>query len=432
MIWKGKPYTPKSPKEALDTGIGLIHQEIRLLPELSVAENMFIGRLPMSKGRIDTEKMFYLASEQLSRLGLNISPDTLVKELRVAAQQQVEIAKALTLNAEFLILDEPTTALGGEETERLFHQINSLKKEGVAFIYISHRLDEIAQIADRIIVLRDGKQIATHDRSDVPIKTLVSEMVGRSVDRVFPENSVAKPHTVLSVENLSSPSGDFKNISFSVKQGEILGIAGIVGAGRTELVRAISGADPLSGGNMYLDGEHVDFRSPADAIQQGIVLVPEDRKQEGLLLDDTIADNLAVGNFDKIAPNSWVSPNAVIEFAQEAIQQMGIKGSPEQGLSDLSGGNQQKVIIAKWIARHPKVFILDEPTRGIDVGARAAIYEVIANLAQNGMAVIVVSSDLDEVIGLSNRVLVLAHGEQQGILNDGEINQVSIMELATR
>lgn len=432
MTWKGEPYSPSSPKEALDAGIGLIHQEIRLLPELSVAENMFIGRLPVRNGLVDREKMHLLANEQLARLGLNISPDTLVKDLKVAAQQQIEIAKALTLNAQFLILDEPTAALGGEETEYLFQQINSLKKEGVAFIYISHRLDEIAQIADRIIVLRDGKHVATHDTSDVPVNTLVSDMVGRSVDRVFPDCSVAKSHTVLSVENLSSPSGNFNNISFSVQQGEILGVAGIVGAGRTELVRAISGADPISGGAIYLDGSVVDFQSPADAIQHGIVLVPEDRKHQGLLLGDTIADNLAVGNFDRIAPDNWVKPSVVNQFARDAIQQMGIKGTPQQNLSDLSGGNQQKVIIAKWIARHPKVFILDEPTRGIDVGARAAIYEVIADLARNGMAVIVVSSDLDEVIGLSNRVLVLAHGEQQGILEGAEINQVSIMELATR
>ncbi|MEP6563859.1 MAG: sugar ABC transporter ATP-binding protein [Mesorhizobium sp.] len=431
IIWRGKPYSPASPAEAIDAGVGMIHQELKLLPDLSVAENVYVGRLPMRGGRIDRAAMNALASAQLNRLGLDVSPERKVRTLRIAAQQQVEIAKALTLNAELLIFDEPTAALGGEETELLFQQIRKLKAEGMSFIYISHRLDEIAQIADRVVVMRDGRIVARHERADIPVRTVVEQMVGRSVERMFPPLSEPGSETLLEVENLSSPEKSFNNVSFSVRAGEILGIAGLIGAGRTELVRAIAGADPISSGSVRVAGKTVHLTGPAAAIKAGVVLVPEDRKAQGVVLDQTIGENLAFGNFDHVAPNGWVFPKAVQKFAEAGISRLGVKGNPGQAVSKLSGGNQQKVIIAKWVSRPPKVFILDEPTRGIDVGARAAIYDVIADLARSGMAVVVVSSDLEEVLGLSHRVLVLSRGRQRGILDRSEASNVAVMELAT-
>ncbi len=431
IIWRGKPYSPASPAAAIDAGVGMIHQELKLLPDLSVAENVYVGRLPMRGGRIDRAEMNARASAQLKRLGLDVSPERKVRTLRIAAQQQVEIAKALTLNAELLIFDEPTAALGGEETELLFQQIRKLKAEGMSFIYISHRLDEIAQIADRVVVMRDGRIVARHERADIPVRTVVEQMVGRSVERMFPHLTQPREETLLEVENLSSPEKSFNNVSFSVKAGEILGIAGLIGAGRTELVRAIAGADPISSGSVRVAGKPVHLSGPAAAIKAGVVLVPEDRKAQGVVLDQTIGENLAFGNFDHVAPNGWVFPKAVQKFAEAGIARLGVKGKPNQAVSKLSGGNQQKVIIAKWVSRPPKVFILDEPTRGIDVGARAAIYDVIADLARSGMAVVVVSSDLEEVLGLSHRVLVLSRGRQRGILDRGEASNVAVMELAT-
>jgi ribose transport system ATP-binding protein len=431
MIWEGRPYAPASPGDAISHGIGLIHQEMRLLPDLTIAENVFVGRLPMTGGRIDREQMRRRASEQLRRLGLEISPDTLVRSLRVAAQQQVEIAKALTLKARLLILDEPTAALGGDETDRLFAQIDHLKQEGFSFIYISHRLEEIARIADRIVVLRDGKKVAEHDTAQVPVDQLLRDMVGRSIDRLFPHVEAPRAREVLRVDGLRSAEGAFADISFTVREGEIFGIAGIVGAGRTELVRGIAGADPLSAGTVTLDGKALSLTGPDAAIAAGIVLVPEDRKGQGILLEHTVADNLALGNMDRLGKGGWLDPARVREFGLRMIERLGIKGRPGQQARYLSGGNQQKVVIARWVARAPKVIILDEPTRGIDVGARAAIYEVIAELAESGMAVLVVSSDLEEVLGLAHRVMVLARGRQMGVLDRAQANNVAVMALAT-
>lgn len=432
MTWQGETYAPRDPADALHAGIGLIHQEMRLLPELTIAENVFVGRLLMKGGRIDMAGMVERAQVQLKRLGLDISATQKVGTLSVAAQQQVEIAKALTLNARLLILDEPTTALGDQETDRLFEQIHRLKAQGMSFIYVSHRLAEIARIADRIVVLRDGVQVAFHDSAQIPTGQLVSEMVGRSVDRLFPEIP-APPDTApiaLAVHNLYSPNGRFKDISFEVRQGEVLGFAGIVGAGRTELMRAITGIDPLESGTIEIHGNKVDVRSPIDAIRERLVLVPDDRKALGVVLPHTIGDNMAYNNFDQIAPKGWLEPSRTATFAEKFIKQLGVKGRHNHLAGSLSGGNQQKVVIAKWLARDPKVIILDEPTRGIDVGARAAIYDVIAELARNGMAVIVVSSDLDEVLGLAHRVVVMARGESRGTLTRDEANPTRVMELA--
>ena len=432
MTWRGESYAPDAPADALSAGIGLIHQEMRLLLDLSIAENVFVGRLPMRGGRVDRDLMNRRAAEQLHRLGLDAAPTTRVRDLRVAAQQQVEIAKALTLNARLLIFDEPTAALGGEETERLFEQIGRLKAEGVGFIYISHRLDEIARIADRIDVLRDGRLVATHDTAQVPVKTLVEEMVGRPLDRMFPE--IPPPPSaapLIEVEGLTSAEGVFADVSFSVRPGEVFGVAGIVGAGRTELMRAISGADPVTAGRVKISGHVMRLDGPGDALDHGLVLVPEDRKAQALILPQTIAENLALGNYPRVAPSGWITSARTQAFAAKGISRFLIKGTGSMRVNELSGGNQQKVVIAKSILREPKVVILDEPTRGIDVGARAAIYDIIAHLARDGMAVIVVSSDLDEVLGLSHRVMVLSRGRNRGILEREQAGRVAVMELAT-
>lgn len=431
MRWEGEPYAPSSPGDAIGHGLGLIHQEMRLLPDLSIAENVFVGRLPMKNGVVDRAFMVERAGEHLRALGLNVSPTRLVRGLSVAAQQQVEIAKALTLGARLLILDEPTAALGLAETQQLFTQIRRLKSEGVSFIYVSHRLEEIAQIADRIVVVRDGHLVATYDTAQVPVSTLLRDMVGRSIDRIFPQMQAPSAAEVVRVEALTSATGAFRDVSFSVQAGEVFGIAGIVGAGRTELVRAIAGADPVASGRIILDGEALRLGRPDEAIRRGIVLVPEDRKGQGVVLDHSIADNLALGNADRLAKAGWLMPDTVTTFATKLVQRLGVKGRPEQSARSLSGGNQQKVVIARWVARNPRVFILDEPTRGIDMGARAAIYDVIAALAAEGMAVIVVSSDLEEVLGLAHRVMVLARGRQMGVLPRAEASNVRVMELAT-
>ncbi|QEN85067.1 sugar ABC transporter ATP-binding protein [Labrys sp. KNU-23] len=429
MTWQGEPYAPVSPREAIDKGLVLIHQELKLLPELSIAENVFIGRWPMKGGRIDHRAMVERAQQQLARLNLRISATRQVRGLSTAQQQLIEIAKALALNAKLLILDEPTAALGGAETQALFQQIRKLRSEGVGIIYISHRMEEIRQITDRIVVLRDGERVAEFADSSTPVRAIVESMVGRSLERMFPPVPVAGPKPVLEVEGLGGDG--FQDANFQVMEGEILGIAGLVGAGRTELVRTIAGADPVTSGVIRLKGRDLVLKSPADAIEKGIVMVPEDRKIQGLVVEHGIGENMLYANLDHVSRNGWITKTAVRQFAEAGVRKFGVKGKPGQPASDLSGGNQQKVVIAKWLARDPKVVILDEPTRGIDVGARAGIYDIIVGLANQGVAVIVVSSDLEEVLGVSNRIVVLAQGKQAGILNRTEANDVSVMELAT-
>lgn len=431
MTWLGATYAPASPRDAMDAGVGMIHQELKLLPELSIAENIFVGRYLKKGGRVDRKAMEERAHAGLRRLGLDISPRRVVEGLSTANQQLIEIAKALTLNAKLLILDEPTAALGGEETQLLFRQIERLKADGVGIIYISHRLEEIRQIADRIVVMRDGSKVQEFDSGNVPIRTIVEAMVGRSLERMFPAIPTPAENTMLEVKDLSSALGYFKGVNFQVRQGEVFGIAGLVGAGRTELVRAITGADPISSGKVLLDGKDITPRAPIDAIRNGIVLVPEDRKLQGLVLDHKISENIGYANLDEVAKRGFITSRRMAKFAEEFIAKFGVKGRGNQNAGELSGGNQQKVVLAKWLARKPRVVVLDEPTRGIDVGARSSIYDTIMQLAREGIAVIVVSSDLEEVLGVSNRIMVMAQGKQAGILDRKDANDVSVMELAT-
>ncbi len=431
MTWQGAGFAPANPREAIDAGVGMIHQELLLLPHLSIAENVFVGRYPKRAGVVDRKTMEERAHAGLQRLGLDISPRRVVEGLSTANQQLIEIAKALTLNAKLLILDEPTAALGGDETAKLFEQIERLKESGVGVIYISHRLEEIKQIADRIVVMRDGDKVQEFDSADVPVRTIVEAMVGRSLERMFPPIPEPQEETVLEVCELTSGYGSFSDVNFKVAKGEIFGIAGLVGAGRTELVRAIVGVDPVSGGKVLLDGEDISPRKPKDAIRNGIVLVPEDRKLQGLVLPHSIAENFAYANMNQVARRGWVTKSKARAFANRSIEKFGVKGQSHQNADELSGGNQQKTVIAKWLARNPRVVVLDEPTRGIDVGARSSIYDIIVGLAEEGVSVIVVSSDLEEVLGVSNRVMVMAQGRQAGILSRDDANDVSVMELAT-
>lgn len=431
MNWQGEAYSPANPREAIDAGIGMIHQELLLLPYLSIAENIFLGRYPMKFGRINRAEMNRRAQSGLERLGLEISPDRLVEGLSTANQQLIEIAKALTLNASLLILDEPTAALGGEETELLFRQIERLKDEGVGIVYISHRLEEIRIIADRIVVLRDGDLVKTFDTAETPVRTIVESMVGRTLEQMFPPLPEPKEKVVLKVTGLTSSEGRFTDVSFDVKEGEIVGISGLVGAGRTELVRAIAGVDKILSGTVCIDGVDITPGTPTEAINNGIVLVPEDRKQQGLILIHSIRENIGYSNFESVTNGGWISGRKLKSFSDENILKFGVKGLGVQNVEEMSGGNQQKVVLAKWLARNPRVVLLDEPTRGIDVGARSAIYELVNTLAQSGVAVVIVSSDLEEVLGVSNRILVMAAGRQTGILDHGDANDVSVMELAT-
>ena len=431
MTWQGAPYAPANPREAIDAGVGMIHQELLLLPHVSIAENVFVGRYLTKGGLVDREEMEKRAQHGIKRLGLDVSAKRTVEGLSTANQQLVEIAKALTLNANLLILDEPTAALGGAETKLLFKQIESLKSEGVGIIYISHRLEEIKQIADRIVVLRDGDKVQEFDNADVPLRIIIEAMVGRSMERMFPAVPSPSNETAMEVRGLSSAQETFADVNFEVRKGEIFGIAGLVGAGRTDLVRAIAGADPISSGKVFLDGEDITPRSPGEAIQKGIILVPEDRKLQGLILDHSIQENIAYSNFESVGTSGWISGRRIRKFAARNIERFDVKGRGHQNAYEMSGGNQQKVVLAKWLARDPRVVLLDEPTRGIDVGARSSIYDLIVDLAEQGIAVVIVSSDLEEVMGVSNRIMVMSEGRQTGILDRKEANDVFVMELAT-
>lgn len=426
----GEPYVPARPADALNAGVAMIHQELRLLPELSIAENVFLGDLPLRGGRVDRARMRREAAIQLERVGLTVDPGRPVGALSVAAQQQVEIAKALHRDSRFLILDEPTAPLGAEETDQLFAQMERLRAEGVGMLYISHRLEEIARIADRIVVLRDGRHVATWDRGDVAISEIIRAMVGRDVRNRFPEPAAPREEVVLRARGLSR-RGVFEDVSFELRAGEVLGIAGLVGAGRTELVRGVCGADRLDGGTVETAEGPVRLRSPRDGVRRGIVLVPEDRKSQGALLDLSVQENVALPSLARLTDHGVLRSRRLRANAEDLIGRLSIKAAPQQPVGALSGGNQQKAVIAKWLPCAPRVMIFDEPTRGVDVGARPSIYDEIRALTAAGAAVIVVSSELEEVLGLANRVLVMARGRCTGTLTREQATPERVMALAS-
>ncbi|WP_420541602.1 sugar ABC transporter ATP-binding protein [Guptibacillus sedimenti] len=429
----GEEVEIKNTKDAQKHGVGIIFQEFNLIPHLSVAENIFLGRAPRRfTSMVNRKKLYEDAEKILEELQLAISPKTLVKDLGVAEQQMVEIAKALSINSKLLIMDEPTAALTDQEIETLFERIHELKNKGVGIIYISHRLEEFSRIADRVTVMRDGRYVTTVDFHKSTIDELIGLMVGRSLEDKFPKDSTIEiGEEILRVKNLSTKE-KLKDVSFSLRSGEVLGISGLMGAGRTELARAIFGADPISGGEIFLKGEKVEIKSPKSAIEKGISYLSEDRKKNGVALNLSIKENITMANIKAVSESVVIKSKQEVRTAEEYVQRLRIKTpSIEQKVMFLSGGNQQKVVIAKWLHSNTQVFIFDEPTRGIDVGAKIEVYEVMNQLARDGNAVMMISSEMPEILGLSDRVLVMNEGKCTAILNKDEANQQKIMYHAT-
>ncbi|KYC62181.1 hypothetical protein B4099_1908 [Heyndrickxia coagulans] len=432
IIMNGKETFFQNPKEAEQDGIAFIHQELNIWPEMTVLENLYIGReITRPFGVLKTKEMKALAKGVFDRLNIALPFDRLAGACSVGEQQMIEIAKALLTDAEVMIMDEPTAALTDREIQSLFSVIESLKKNHVSIVYISHRMDEIFQISDRITVMRDGKTVDTKRTKDTGYQEVVRKMVGRDLEEQFPQRTARQGNTILEVRHFSSRQ-KFKDINFSVRSGEILGVAGLMGAGRTEIMRALFGIDPCDAGEIFIEGKKVGIKNPSDAVQKGIAFITENRKDEGLILDFTIRDNIALSNLESFAPNGVIKAADEKSFVDMMVQRLKIKtASSETVAGDLSGGNQQKVVLAKWVGTAPKVLILDEPTRGIDVGAKREIYYLMNELTERGMAIIMISSELPEILGMSDRVLVIHEGEIAGELDKAEATQENIMFLAT-
>jgi ribose transport system ATP-binding protein len=433
VLVRGKEVQFKHTKEAEQSGIAVIHQELNIIPYLSVTENMFLGKeLTIGKtGIIKYKEMKTKTREYLNRLGIDIDPDVEAGTLSVGQQQMIEIARAVAANTEVLIMDEPTAALTDREISALFQVINSLRKQGVGIVYISHRMDEIFQICDRISVLRDGQFIGTKAIPETNFDEIVKMMVGRQLGERFPKRQTDRGSTRIQVVNLSS-KGSFQKVSFSVKQGEILGVAGLMGAGRTEIMEAIFGYRSISNGKVLIDGKEAKIKSPYDAIQQGIGFVTEDRKNEGLVLGLSVKENFTLTNFSSVSKKGVISTKKEESFVEDLIQKLHVKtASQHLSVKSLSGGNQQKIVIGKWLGIKPKILILDEPTRGVDVGAKKEIYQLMNELTKEGVAIIMVSSELPEILGMSDRILVIHEGKVSATFEGNEADQEKIMQAAT-
>ena len=401
---------PKSVADSQKNGIAMIHQELAPLPDMSIAENIFLGQEVMGGIFMNDREMLRQTEAILKEYGMDFSPKTKVRQLSVAQMQMLEIIKAVRKNVDVIIMDEPTSSLSDEESQKLFQIIRELKEKQVAIIYISHRLEEILKITDRITVLRDGEYIKTVAADGVTQNELIEMMVGRTLDNVYPKEEVPIGRTVFEVKNLES-EGVFHDISFQVRAGEILGFSGLVGAGRSEIMRAIFGLDRLDSGKIFVDGKEVQIRSTVDAIRNRIAMVSEDRKAYGLVLCRSLLENISLPNLASHHPGLFINSGRENREAQEYEKALGIKcASLHVNAGTLSGGNQQKVVLAKWLLSHPKVLILDEPTRGIDVGAKFEIYKMMVNLARQGIAIIMISSEMPEVMGMSDRIICVSGG----------------------
>ncbi len=428
----GRPVEITSPRQAQDMGIGIIHQELALMRDLTAAQNIFIGREPRRFGLLDEGALNRDAQAIFDSMNLRLSPTVLVESLTIAKQQMVEIAKALSYKSRVLIMDEPTAALNDAEIAELFTIINRLKAEGVGIVYISHKMDEIKRISDRVTVMRDGEYVGTVPAADTPIETIISMMVGRTLSNEALDipNTAANP-VALEVRGLNR-GRDIRDVSLVVRKGEILGLAGLMGAGRTEVARAIFGADPRDSGEIWVNGQRVGISSPKDAVRAGIGYLSEDRKHFGLATGLDVRNNIALASLERFTSLGGVlNDGAMHEVAEKYIRQLSIKTpSDTQEARLLSGGNQQKVVIAKWLLRDCDILIFDEPTRGIDVGAKAEIYKLLNALAEQGRAIIVISSELPEILRLSHRIAVMCEGRLTGTLPGGS-SQEEIMRLAT-
>ena len=432
VLVDGKEVNYKNPQEAEKAGIVFIYQELNVMFDLTVEENLFMGKEIHGKfGICDKKAMQKKAQEALNILGVNISPKTVMAELSVGQQQMVEICKALMADAKVIIMDEPTAALTQSETVALFKVIESLRKKGVSMVYISHRMEEIFELCDRITVLRDGSYIGVKNIPETNMNEIVKMMIGREIGERYPSRNVKIGKEVLKVKELTR-KGTFHDVNFSVRAGEVLGVSGLMGAGRTEIMQAIFGNLSYESGTIEIDGKEVKISNPRQAMEHGIGFITEDRKTEGLMLDKSIRENISLCNLRRISKSSVISREAEKNMVAEAIKDLRIKcfGSYHE-CNNLSGGNQQKVVLAKWILTNPKILILDEPTRGVDIGAKKEIYSIINKLAAQGVAIIMVSSELPEVLGMSDNIMVVREGEVRGIISYEEANQERVMTLAT-
>lgn len=431
IIIDGKEKTFSNPQEAEEFGISFIHQEMNTWPDMTVLENLFLGREIKTKlGFLDKKTMESKAKKAFERLGVNIPLHDNIGNLSVGQQQMIEIAKSLLSEVHILIMDEPTAALTDRETEVLFSIIDSLKKDGVGIIYISHRMEEIFKITDKITVMRDGIVVDTKFTKETTSDELVQKMVGREINDYYPEKTADIGEVAFEVENLSG--SNFKNVSFKVRKGEIVGFSGLMGAGRTEVMRAIFGLDQKTSGIVKINGVEVNIQNPSQAISHGIGFLTEDRKDEGLVLDFSIKDNMTLPSTNNFSKNGIFDDKTATIFVQKLIDRLRVKsGTPDMVVGNLSGGNQQKVVLAKWIGISPEILILDEPTRGVDVGAKREIYQLMNELAERGVPIIVVSSDLPEVLGVSDRILVMHEGKISGELEAKEATQEKVMKFAT-
>lgn len=430
--FRGEDVDFTSTAEAKEAGIAVIYQEPTLFPDLSVTENIFMGRQPLGRGRrIDKQAMITEAEQIFARLGVDLDPRRPAQGLSIADQQIIEIAKAISLDAHLLIMDEPTAALSGVEVERLFSVARSLRDEGRGIVFISHRFDEVFALSDTITVMRDGAYVGTTEAAETTNDQLVKMMVGREVSELFPKTAAEISDVVLEVRNLTT-AGTFHDVSFSVRAGEIVGLAGLVGAGRSEIVRAAFGVDPYDSGDVLLGGRPIPKSNPRAAIKAGMALVPEDRRQQGLIIDSSVARNIGSAIRGRLARWGLLGGGAENRAAGPWAHKLQVKTSAlSMEASTMSGGNQQKVAIAKWLATEPKLLIIDEPTRGIDIGTKAEVHRVLSELAGQGMAILMISSELPEVLGMADRVLVVSEGRISAELERAEATPEAVMHAAT-
>lgn len=428
----GEEVKIETPLQAQQLGLSIIFQEFNLVNSLSIAENIYVGRLPKNGIRgIDWKAVETMSREWLDKVGLSVDPLQKVGSLSVAGKQMVEIAKALSFHSRIIIMDEPSATLTTNELQHLFEIIDNLKEEGITVIYISHRLDEIERLCDNVTVIRDGAVIETRKTSEFDRQTIIAKMVGRSMEQEYPErHTVPETDEILRVENLTREPR-FRNISFTLHKGEVLGIAGLVGAGRTEIVRCIFGADRPDSGEIYIRGKKAEIKSPGEAIQHGIALVTEDRKAQGLILEENIAVNTTLANLKEITVSGMVKKDRETKAARQYMEQLQTKAPGEYTRCiSLSGGNQQKVVLAKWLYTQADILILDEPTRGIDVGAKYEIYQLINQLIEDGKSVIMISSEMPEVLNMSDRMIVVHEGNFKGELRGADMTAENVMRLA--
>lgn len=430
-IWlKGKKAEIQSPRHAQELGIAMIHQELSPVPEMTVAENIFLGREPRKGLFVDYKKMYADTEKLLGEMKVRVSPRAKIGRLKVADQQLIEISKAISLNADIIVMDEPTSAITDQEVEILFKTIADLKKKGTGIIYISHKMDEIFRIADDITVLRDGTYVNSWEAKDIDNNTLIKNMVGRELNEIFPKIKVPAKDVVMEVRHFTKEN-QFEDISFLVREGEILGIAGLIGAGRTELMNAIFGLEKPDSGEVFFEGKKVEIRRPSDAIRHGIAYVTEDRKNEGLVLEMGVGQNITIASMKTLSSGIFIKRQEEKKTIDDQIRALRIKvHSPRQLVGKLSGGNQQKVVLAKWMMKNPKLLILDEPTRGIDIGAKSEIYKLMGEFVEKGNSIIMISSEMPEAMGMSDRILVLSNGRLSGELSREEFAQEDIMKMA--